>query len=218
MKASRPLKYYGPVEEKLNVVSHALGFGLSIPGFIFLIYRAAKLGEMIHLISFSIFGGSLILLYAASTFYHGARNEKLRYRLNILDHAAIYVLIAGTYTPFALITLSGTVGWIIFAVVWTMALTGMILKLFFTGRFERLSTAMYVFMGWIIVFAVKPLIQNLPEEGLIWLFAGGISYTIGAVAFSIERIKFNHALFHLFVLVGSFCHFLAICFHVLPEN
>ena len=169
-------------------------------------------------VSYWIFGSSIILLYAASTLYHSVRERKLRYRLNILDHASIYILIAGTYTPFSLVTLQGSVGWIIFGVVWALAIIGVILKLFFTGRFETLSTIMYVAMGWIIVFAVKPLIDNLSQDGLIWLFTGGISYTIGAVIFSIDRLKYNHAIFHVFVLFGTFCHFLAIYYYVIPNE
>lgn len=207
---------YPPFEEKLNIISHAFGFALSIIGLFLLIYRAHTLGDMIHLVSFSVFGASLILLYAASTFYHSATRPNLRYRLNILDHASIYVLIAGTYTPFALVTLSGVTGWIIFGVVWGMALVGVILKLFYTGRYHLLSTSMYVLMGWIIVFAIKPLMNNLEPPGLWWLFAGGIAYTLGAVFFSIKKIKYNHAIFHLFVLTGSFCHFISIYFYVLP--
>tara|TARA_B000000460_G_scaffold214413_1_gene163202 strand:- start:318 stop:692 length:375 start_codon:yes stop_codon:yes gene_type:complete len=124
------------------------------------------------------------------------------------------VLIAGTYTPFALVTLSGFTGTLILVVIWAMALTGVILKLFFTGRYQLLSTIMYVVMGWVIVFAIKPLLANLSSEGLWWLFGGGISYTLGAVLFMLDRIPYNHAIFHLFVLGGTFCHFMAIYFHV----
>lgn len=216
MKTHPRAGYYPPLEEKLNIISHAFGFALSIVGLLLLIYRAHTFGEIIHLISFSVFGASLILLYAASTFYHSARRPRLRYKLNILDHASIYLLIAGTYTPFALVTLSGLTGWIIFAVVWGMASIGVMLKLFYTGRYHLLSTAMYVLMGWIIVFAIKPLINNLELPGLLWLISGGISYTLGAVFFSIDRIKYNHAIFHVLVLMGSFCHFISIYFYVLP--
>lgn len=209
---------YPPLEEKLNVLTHGIGFVLSILGLVLLILRGNELGDSLLLISFCVFGASMILLYAASTFYHGAKNKKLRYRLNILDHASIYVLIAGTYTPFSLVTLNGLIGWIIFGVVWVMAITGVVLKLFFTGKYTFLSTVMYLLMGWIIVFAVKPLFNNLDLVGIIWLFAGGISYTLGAVFFSIEKIKFNHAIFHLFVLLGTFCHFISIYYYVLPKN
>lgn len=218
MNENPSCSYYSPFEEKLNIISHGFGFALSILGLFLLISKANEFGELTHLVSFSIFGASMILLYAASTFYHSAKNVKWRYRLNILDHAAIYVLIAGTYTPFALVTLSGTLGWSIFGLVWAMALTGVVLKLFYTGKYNTLSTIMYVVMGWIIVFAVKPLLDNLDPTGILWLFAGGISYTIGAVIFSFEKIKYNHAIFHIFVLFGSFCHYISIYYYVLPED
>ncbi len=218
MNNENTCKYYPPFEEKLNIISHAFGLVLSIIALILLVLRANELGESKHIVSFSIFGASMILLYAASTFYHSAKSKKWRYRLNIVDHAAIYVLIAGTYTPFALITLSGAVGWSIFGIVWAMAVTGVILKLFYTGRYNTISTVMYVVMGWIIVFAVKPLLDNLGLPGILWLFAGGISYTLGAVFFSIEKIKFNHAIFHFFVLLGNFCHFISIYLYVLPKD
>ncbi len=210
--------YYSPFEEKLNVISHGFGFALSILGLLLLVFKANEYGEIKHLVSFSVFGASLILLYAASTFYHSAKSPLLRYRLNILDHASIYVLIAGTYTPFALVTLSGVVGWTIFGLVWTMAIVGVTLKLFYTGRYNLFSTAMYVLMGWIIVFAIKPLYDNLDPVGLTWLFIGGISYTLGAVFFILDKIKYNHAIFHLFVLFGSFSHFISIYYYVLPGN
>lgn len=200
------------------MVSHGLGLALSVLALILLVIRGAQLPGFTALISFSVFGGSLILLYAASTFYHAATHPKLRYRLNILDHASIYVLIAGTYTPFALVTLEGWVGWSIFGVVWGIAITGIILKLFYTGRYQTLSTIMYVAMGWLMVLAIKPLLDNVGVTGLYWIFAGGMAYTIGALIFSLDRIKFNHALFHLLVLAGSFCHFIAIYYYVLPRQ
>lgn len=216
MKTEPSSGYYPPLEEKLNIITHGFGFLLSILGLVLLILRAIKLDDSLLLISFCIFGASMILLYGASTLYHSAKNPWLRYRLNILDHASIYLLIAGTYTPFALVTLSGIIGWSIFGVVWTMAVTGIVLKLFYTGRYNLLSTIMYVVMGWIIVFAVKPLYDNLEPAGLIWLITGGVSYTIGALFFMLDRLKFNHAIFHLFVLAGSFTHFISIYFYVLP--
>jgi len=185
---------------------------------VLLVARASHTGNAWHIVSAAIFGASLIALYAASTAYHSATRAELRARLRVIDHATIYILIAGTYTPFTLITLNGAVGWIIFAFSWGMAISGIILKLFFTGRFNLLSTLMYVFMGWIIVFAVKPLIANLSTEGLFWLVAGGLSYTVGAVIYSIKKIPFNHAIFHLFVLGGSICHFVAVYFYVLPSR
>jgi len=211
------IKYYSPIEERINIVSHAVGFILSIVALVFLVIHASLHGNVWHIVSFSIFGASLIILYAASTVYHSAKNPELRNRLKIIDHASIYVLIAGTYTPFTLVTLKGAIGWVIFGISWGMALTGIILKLFFTGRYNLISTLMYVLMGWLIVFAIKPLINNFPIEGLLWLVAGGISYTIGALIYSIKKIKFNHAIFHMLVLSGSFCHFMSVFYYVLPR-
>lgn len=211
-------KYYSPVEEKINIISHSIGLIFSIVALALLVTRAIQHGNVWHIVSFSLFGTSLIILYGASTCYHMAKKPELKSRLNIVDHASIYVLIAGTYTPFTLVTLRGTTGWVIFGISWGLALTGIILKLFFTGKYDKISTIMYVVMGWVIVFAIKPLIQNLPFNGLLWLFTGGISYTIGALIYSIKKIKFNHAVFHMFVLFGSFCHFMAVYFYVLPDG
>ncbi len=210
------IKYYSPIEESINIISHAIGLMLSIVALVFLVRHANLYGNVWHVVSFSIFGASLISLYAASTFYHSAKKPELRRKLRIFDHATIYVLIAGTYTPFTLVTLNGSTGWVIFGVSWGLAFTGIILKLFFTGKYNLISTLMYVFMGWIIVFAIKPLIENLSSDGLFWLVAGGMAYTTGAILYSIKKIKFNHAIFHLFVLIGSFCHFVAVYFYILP--
>jgi hemolysin III len=210
------ITYYEPKEEKFNVISHALGLVLSIVALVLLVVFASLEGTAWHIVSFSIYGASLIVLYSASTFYHYAQSPKLRQRLNIFDHAAIYILIAGTYTPFTLVVLKGWVGWTIFGVSWGLAFIGVILKIFYTGKYDKISTIAYVLMGWVIVFAIKPLVNSLPIEGLFWLLSGGISYTVGAVLYSIKRIKYNHAIFHIFVLLGSFCHFIAIFFYVLP--
>jgi hemolysin III len=207
--------FYSPLEEKTNIISHTIGLILSVIALFLMLVRANGSGNILYIVSAGIFGLSMIALYSASTLYHRAKDPKVRARLRINDHATIYILIAGTYTPFTLITLNGWVGWTVFAVSWGMAITGVILKLFFTGRFSVLSTLMYVFMGWIVIFAIKPLVNNLSSAGLFWLFAGGIAYTTGAVIYSIEKIKFNHAIFHLFVLLGSFCHFISVYFYVL---
>lgn len=205
---------YSKKEELLNILTHGLGLLLSVVGFPFLIIKAFSFDGFWKPASLIIFGISLIVLYAASTFYHAAKEAKLRRKLNIFDHAAIYVLIAGTYTPYTIIVLEGTVGWIIFGLTWGFALTGIILKLFYTGRFDKLSTAMYVLMGWQIVFAIKPLMENLSTEGLQFLFAGGVFYTIGAILYSIKKLPFNHAIFHVFVVLGSLSHFLSIFYYV----
>ena len=216
MRDREGMRIYSQTEEKIKIVSHGIGLVLSCVAFVLLATHANLHGDILHTISFSVFGASLIMLYAASTIYHSAKKPELRKRLKIIDHASIYVLVAGTYTPFTLITLNGTLGWVIFGTSWGLAITGIILKLFFTGKYNLISTSMYVFIGWVIVFAIKPLIDNLSSEGFLWLLAGGISYTVGAVLYSIKKIKFNHAIFHMFVLTGSFCHFISVYFYVLP--
>ena len=212
----KDITYYEPKEEKLNVISHAVGLVLSIAALVLLVVYSSIYGSAWHIVSFSIYGASLIVLYSASTFYHYVQSPKLRHRLNIFDHSAIYVLIAGTYTPFTLVVLNGWVGWTIFGVSWGLAIAGIILKLFFTGKYDKISTFAYVLMGWVVIFAIKPLVHNLPFEGLMWLLAGGVFYTVGAVLYSIKNLKYNHAIFHIFVLLGSFAHFVAVFFYVLP--
>ncbi|MBT3588263.1 MAG: hemolysin III family protein [Flavobacteriaceae bacterium] len=214
MKSKESINNYAPLEEKWNVYTHALGLLLSVIGLILLIVKAINEGSLLRLISFSIFGISLVILYKASTLFHNSKNPKRRRELNIVDHASIYLLIAGSYTPFALMTLKGSLGWIIFGIVWTIAIIGIVLKLFYTGSFEKASTIAYVLMGWIIMIVIKPIINNISIEGFYWLLAGGISYTIGAVLYSIQRIKYNHAIFHVFVLGGSICHFITIYYYV----
>ncbi len=205
---------YSNLEEKLNVWSHAFGIFLSIIALVLLMTKAIEKGNIWMMISFPIFGISLILLYLASTLYHSAKDPSKRFKLKIFDHAAIYVLIAGSYTPFTLVSLNGETGWFIFSIVWILAFTGIILKLFFTGRFKVLSTAMYVLMGWLIIFYFKELTANLNSDGVFYLILGGVFYTIGAVLYSIKKIKFNHAIFHVFVLGGSFCHFLSVYLYI----
>ena len=203
-------KYYSAVEESINIASHGLGFLLGLVALVALILVAAPADNWLLTLSFAIFGLSLVLTYGASTTYHAVKEPVLRGRLRVVDHASIYILIAGTYTPFTLITLHGPTGWSIFGVCWGMALVGIILKLFFTGRYSRLSTLMYVFMGWMIIFAISPLNELLPPLGLQWLIAGGVLYTLGAIIYGIKRIPYNHALFHIFTLLGSASHFIAV--------
>jgi hemolysin III len=203
-------KYYSAIEESINLVSHGLGFLLGLVALAALMQVALPTNNGLLILSFGIFGLSLVVTYGASTVYHAVKEPLLRGRLRVVDHASIYLLIAGTYTPFTLITLDGPVGWSIFGICWSMALVGVILKLFFTGRYSLLSTLMYVFMGWMIIFAISPLNDLLPPLGLRWLIAGGVLYTLGAVIYAIKRIPFNHALFHVFTLLGSASHFIAV--------
>lgn len=215
MKNKYTPKKYSHQEEQINIFTHGLGLVASIVALVVLIQKSRITGNFWTIFSSYVFGISLIVLYSASTFYHASKEIKLRRRLNILDHASIYILIAGTYTPFTLITLRGTIGWWVLGSVWLLAILGVITKLFFTGKFDKLSTAMYVFMGWIMIFAARPLTNNLDYTGLLWLLFGGISYTIGAIFYSIPNIKYNHAIFHVFVLLGSFAHFFSIYYYVI---
>ena len=205
---------YEPEEELLNVISHGTGMFLSIAALLLLVVYASINLTVWHIVSFSIYGASLVILYSASTIYHASKKPSLRLKLNVLDHSSIYVLIAGTYTPFLLVTLRGPWGWSLFGVIWACALAGIILKLFYTGRYDKLSTTAYVIMGWLVLVAVYPLIQNLALGGLLWLLGGGIFYTVGAVIYLQHSIRFNHAIFHIFVLLGSISHFISIFFYV----
>jgi len=184
------VKYYSEKEEKINVWSHFIGLVLSVIALTFLVIKTSLYDDVWHIVSFSIYGASMVLLYLASTLYHG------------------------TYTPYTLVTLNGTTGWIVFGIIWGAAIIGVVLKLFFIGKYDKLSTIMYVVMGWVMIFAIKPLIENLSKEGLIWLALGGIFYTVGAIYYSRNKMPYNHAVFHVFVLLGSFCHFVSIFFYV----
>jgi hemolysin III len=203
-------------EEIANSITHGIGVGLSIAGLTILVVFASIRGDVWRIVSFSVYGACLTILYTASTLYHSFRSEKVKRFFQILDHASIYLLIAGTYTPFTLVLLRGGWGWSLFGVIWGLAFLGIVFKIFFINRFEILSTLVYLLMGWLIVIAFKPAIDNIPIGGLYWLLAGGLSYSLGVVFFLWERIKYHHAIWHLFVLGGSICHFFAILFYVLP--
>ncbi len=209
-------KKYDKKEEFLNIATHGIGFLLSVAALVLLVVFASIRGNAWHIVSYSIYGTSLVVLYLASTLFHWSKKPSRRLRLNIFDHASIYVLIAGTYTPLLLVTLRGPWGWSLFGVVWGMAIIGIVLKFFFTGRYNKISTLAYVIMGWVVIIALKPLIENLSTPGLIWLAIGGLSYSIGAVFFLLNKIPYNHAIFHLFVLGGSIAHFITIFWYVLP--
>ena len=211
------IKTYTPLEEMINIWSHALGVFLSCIALILIILKPALNIDAFHSFSFILFALSLIILYSASTLYHRAIDPIKRARLRVFDHAAIYVLIAGSYTPFALISIGSDIGWNVFILAWLMAITGVIFKLFFTGRFTIISTLLYVFMGGMIVFFIEDLSAALSKQGMFWLKIGGVSYIIGAVIYSIKAIKLNHAIFHVFVLLGSFSHFMSIYFYVLKH-
>jgi hemolysin III len=197
-------------EEQLNFITHAIGFILSVLGCIYLLASKTTFSLSLKFISYLIYSLGLTLLYLASALYHHSTDFKRKSQLNILDHSAIYLLIAGTYTPVTLLTIAGIWGKIIFATVWIIAISGIVLKQFYTGKFPKLSTATYVLMGWIILVVFKPLIANMKSAGVIWLVSGGAFYTLGALLYQRKEMKYNHVIFHLFVILGSICHFIMI--------
>lgn len=202
-------------EELINVLTHGIGLFMSIAALVLMIVKSVQTSSVAAILTSIVFGVSLIFLYSSSTLYHGIRMPKIRNKLNVLDHLAIYVLIAGTYTPFAINTIGGALGWTIFGVIWGFALVGMVLKIFFFGKYNVLSALSYVLMGWFIIIAIRTLFVSLGFYGAFWLFLGGIFYTVGAVVFLIEKIPFNHAIFHVFVLAGSVSHFVSVYWFVL---
>ncbi len=204
------------VEEVANTITHGFGLLLSIIGLIFLVVLASIKGDFWHVASSLIYGLSLVILYAASTLYHGAHTPEIKRKLQLLDHCCIYLLIAGSYTPFALIVLRGSFGNGLFIFAWTFALVGIIMKVFFFQRFPIASVLSYIVMGWVGVLVVQPLFAALGFAPLALVLAGGLAYTIGVIFFAWERLPHNHAIWHLFVLTGSTCHYLAISIYVVP--
>ena len=197
--------------EIANALTHAVGVALALAGLAVLVVLASLRGHPRQIVSYSIYGVTLVLLYSASTAYHGIRLPQARRLLRTLDHMAIYLLIAGTYTPFALISLRGAWGWSLLGIIWALAALGMVFKLFFVGRFPRATTVFYLAMGWLALIAVRQLFIHLPAMGLALLFSGGLCYTLGVLFFAFDyKWRFNHAIWHLFVIAGSVCHFFAV--------
>ncbi|ODG93818.1 MULTISPECIES: hemolysin III family protein [Bacillaceae] len=198
-------------EELANAITHGIGAILSIPALYYLISKALHKGTPWHLISFTVFGLSMLLLYICSTLLHSVRDPKLIRLFTILDHSAIYLLIAGTYTPFLLITLRGKIGWSLFTIIWGLAVSGVIFKFIYVNKFELFSTIVYLIMGWLMMFAIKPIYVGLSGIGFFYLLLGGLFYSIGTIFFLVKRWPYSHAIWHLFVLLGSasmyFCIF-----------
>lgn len=205
-------------EELANSITHGIGVLLSIAALTLLVIFASIYGDVWRIVSFSIYGSSLIILYTASTLYHSFRSEKVKHFFKIMDHSSIYLLIAGTYTPFTLVLLRGGWGWSLFGIIWGLTVIGILFKLFFVNKFQLLSTIIYLLMGWLIVIAFKPAMEHIAAGGLYWLLAGGILYSLGVVFFIWHKLKYHHAIWHLFVLGGSVCHFFAMLLYVLPMN
>ena len=202
------------LEELANSVTHGVGLILSIAGFIVLLVLAAMRGSAWRIVGCAIYGVTLVCLYTASTLYHGIQLTHRKRILKIFDHSAIYLLIAGTYTPFLLVNLRGAWGWSLLGIVWALALVGVLFKFWFVDRFKIASTAIYLLMGWLAVIAIKPIFVLVPRVGLIWLIAGGLMYTIGVVFFASKRIPYSHVIWHVFVMAGSICHYVAVLYSV----
>lgn len=207
---------YSVGEEIAHASTHGLGVVLAIAGLCALVTRAALYGGPAHIIASAVFGSTLVMMYTASTLYHSIPLPNTRKILRVIDHSMIYFLIAGSYTPFTLITLKGPWGWGLFAFTWGLALFGVVFKIFYTGRFEKLSLAIYLAMGWAAIVAVKPLMQTLPQGGLALMLAGGLTYSGGVAFYVWRRLRYHHAIWHLFVLGGSVLHYFAVFFYVLP--
>ncbi|NOZ46695.1 MAG: hemolysin III family protein [Chlorobi bacterium] len=204
------------MEEVFNSITHGIGVFLSIAALVLLIVKAVQSGDNWHIVSSVIYGSTLVLLYLASTLFHSFMFTSARNIFNILDHSAIYLLIAGTYTPFVLVSLRGPIGWTLFGIIWGLTAIGIVYKLFFLEKWRTLSTIIYIIMGWLIIFAIKPLLNSVPVGGLYWILAGGIFYTVGVIFYVWKKLYFSHVIWHLFVLAGSICHFFAILWYIIP--
>ena len=209
---------YSPRQELANSMTAGAGAVLVGAGPALLIVLACLKGNAWHIVSFSVYGGTLFLLYLTATLYHSLQSPGAKRFFETLDHSAIFLLIAGTYTPFTLVTLRGPWGWSLFGVVWGLGILGIVYKLFFTGRHRIFSTFLYIGLGWMALLAFKPLVANLPLGGMVLLISGGVSYTLGTVFYHRERFYYSHAIWHLFVLAGSLFHYFAILLYVLPDK
>ncbi len=209
------LPHYTVSEDIANSVTHGVAAALSIAGLSVLVTFAALKGDPWRIVAFSIYGSTLVALYVASTLYHSIRYPAVRRVLRQVDHAVIYLLIAGTYTPFTLVLCRGSWGWLLFALTWSIAGLGVFIKTFFTGRFEGFSLILYLVLGWLIVLFLKPMIETIPLTAIIWMAVGGLFYTFGVAFYVWDRLPFNHAIWHLFVIAGSAAHFFVVFFFVL---
>jgi hemolysin III len=201
-----------------NSVTHGVGAALSIAGVAVLITSAATHGSPVQIVSCAVYGSTLALVYLCSTLYHSLVRTRARRVFQILDHSAIYLLIAGTYTPFMLVSLHGKVGWTLFGIIWALAIAGIVFKSLALGRFAAASAIVYIFMGWLVVVAMRPLVQAVGWHAILWLGSGGALYTGGIVFFALDHRRYFHALWHLFVLGGSVLHYFAILFYIIPSR
>ncbi len=208
---------YGLAEEIANSVTHGLGALLSVAGLTLLVTYSAHQADVWKVVSFSVYGTSMVILFLASTLYHAFQHPKTKQVFKILDHCSIYLLIAGTYTPFLLVSMNSVTGWVLFAIVWTLAVAGIIFKVVLGSKYKKLSLSTYLLMSWMALFAMGELSESLSVAGMYWLLGGGLLYTLGVVFYVWNKLPFNHAIWHVFVLGGAICHFFSILFHVLPS-
>lgn len=208
--AKKQHQEYTIAEEIANSITHGIGAALSIAGLTTLVVLAALYGDPWRIVSFSIYGTTLVLVYLSSTLYHSFQRPRLKRLFQIFDHSAIYLLIAGTYTPFLLISLRGAWGWTFMAVIWGMALLGVGFKALFIERYQKISATSYILMGWLVVIAAEQLLEKLSTTTLVWLAVGGIAYTVGVIFLAWRKLPYNHTIWHLFVLGGSLCHYFAV--------
>lgn len=218
MGSSTEAKAYSVREEIVHSAIHGFGICLSIAGLAALLVTARRTGDVWDILASAVYGVTLILLYLASTLYHGIPHPGAKRVLRVLDHSAIYLLIAGTYTPFTLVSLRGPWGWTLFGLIWGLAILGIVLKVAAIGRFRKLSLALYIGMGWLVVVALRPLGLAVAHGGLVLLLLGGIAYTSGVVFYVWRRLPYHHAVWHAFVLAGSVFHFFAILLYVAPKG
>jgi hemolysin III len=207
---------YSEAEELANRLTHGMAALLSIVGFVILLVAASRTGDPYRIVSSAVFCSILSIFYIISTLYHSFRNQRVRYVFRILDHAGIFLVIAASYTPFTLVPLRQGSGWALFGVVWGLAIAGAVFKTFMTHRLAFLAPALYIALGWLVVVDLEGLLTMVPAGGVLWLFAGGLCYTFGIIFYAIDRIPYNHAIWHLFVIAGSFCHYLSILWYVVP--
>ena len=200
-----------------NAITHGIGAAFAVAGAAYLIVASTR-GTAWHIVSCSIFASTLVLVYLCSTLYHSLVRTRARHIFHVLDHSSIYLLIAGTYTPFTLISLHGPLGWSIFGIEWALAVAGVVFKSFAVDRFEVASALVYLFQGWLVVVAARPLLHAIGWHGIAWMGAGGFAYTLGIVFFALDRLRYFHATWHLFVLAGSVAHYFAILFYVVPPR
>ncbi|MEE4311714.1 MAG: hemolysin III family protein [candidate division KSB1 bacterium] len=201
-------------EEIANSITHGIGAALSIAALVILVVFASKYGDAWRVVSFSIYGSTLFFLYLVSTLYHSFAKTRVKIFFKILDHSSIYLLIAGTYTPIALVSMRGPWGWTIFGLIWALAIGGIIGKIFLIGKFKKLSVLLYLAMGWLIIIAIKPMLQMVPEGLIVWLVIGGLCYTLGIIFYALKKVPYFHFIWHLFVLGGSISHFFGILLHL----